>query len=280
MSGLETIFEWGRRASDRATSAPAAPVRDQLLESAIAHERIEVLYQPLIDPRTGRIVGAEALARSPIVPSAEVLFARATAAGLEERLSRLVQRKALRCAAVWEGPLKALKISVNLLPQDLAREGYDQWLLEEIDSAGIDPRRVTVEITESALLVDQPAVAERLTRLREAGLTIAVDDFGTGYASLAYLIALPLDMLKIDRGLITHIVGKSRDRTVVKAMIQLARELGLQVVVEGVESTGQLVLLAEWGCDLYQGFLGAGALTHDELTRFVSAAQVENEEAA
>jgi len=161
MSGLETIFEWGRRASDRATSAPAAPVRDQLLESAIAHERIEVLYQPLIDPRTGRIVGAEALARSPIVPSAEVLFARATAAGLEERLSRLVQRKALRCAAVWEGPLKALKISVNLLPQDLAREGYDQWLLEEIDSAGIDPRRVTVEITESALLVDQPAVAER-----------------------------------------------------------------------------------------------------------------------
>ena len=186
MSGLETIFEWGRRASDRATSVPAAPVRDLLLEAAIAHEQIEVLYQPLIDPRTGRIAGAEALARSPIVPSAEVLFARAAASGLDERLSRLVQRKALRCAAVWEGPLKGLRISLNLLPQDLSREDYDQWLLGEIEAAGVDPRRVTIEITESALLIDQPAVAERLGRLREAGLSIAVDDFGTGYASLAY----------------------------------------------------------------------------------------------
>lgn len=273
MPGMETIFEWGRRASDRPTSVPAEPVRDCLLEAAIAHEQIEVLYQPLIDPRTGQIVGAEALARSPIVPSAEVLFARAAAAGLDERLSRLVQRKALRCAAVWEGPLRGLKISLNLLPQDLARVNYEDWLLAEIESAGIDPRRVTAEITESALLVDQADVAERLSRLREAGLTIAVDDFGTGYASLAYLISLPLDMLKIDRGLITHIVGKSRDRIVVKAMIQLARELGLQVVVEGVESTGQLMLLADWGCHLYQGFLGAGALTHEELTRFVGAAQ-------
>jgi EAL domain-containing protein (putative c-di-GMP-specific phosphodiesterase class I) len=280
MAGMDTIFEWGRRASDGATPTSVVPVRDCLLEAAIAHEQIEVLYQPLIDPRTGRIAGAEALARSPIVPSAEVLFARATSAGLDERLSRLIQRKALRCAAVWEGPLKHLKFSINLLPQDLARENFDQWLLDEIESAGIEPRRVTVEITESALLVDQVAVAERLTRLRDAGLTIAVDDFGTGYASLAYLISLPLDMLKIDRGLITHIVGKSRDRIVVKAMIQLARELGLQVVVEGVESTGQLALLADWGCDLYQGFLGAGALTHEELTRFVAAAQVEADEAA
>lgn len=275
MPGFETIFEWGRRASDGATPAPAVPVHDSLLEAAIAHEQIEVLYQPLIEPATGRIIGAEALARSVVVPSAEVLFARAEAAGLAERLSRLVQRKALRCAAVWEGPLKNLRISLNLLPQDLSREGFDQWLLEEIESAGLDPRRVTIEITESGLLVDQAAAATRLSRLRDAGLTIAVDDFGTGYASLAYLISLPLDMLKIDRGLITHIVGGERDRIVVKAMIQLARELGLQVVVEGVESTGQLSLLAEWGCDLYQGFLGAGALTHEELTRFVAAAQIE-----
>ena len=275
MTGFDTIFEWGRRASDRATSTPAVPVHDSLLEAAIAHEQIEVLYQPLIEPGTGRIVGAEALARSMVVPSAEVLFARAEAAGLAERLSRLVQRKALRCAAVWEGPLKKLRISLNLLPQDLSREGFDQWLLDEIETASIDPTRVTIEITESGLLLDQVAVAARLSRLREAGISIAVDDFGTGYASLAYLISLPLDMLKIDRGLITHIVGGERDRIVVKAMIQLARELGLQVVVEGVESTGQLALLAEWGCDLYQGFLGAGALTHEELTRFVAAAQIE-----
>src|SRR3954451_7497172 len=256
----DSVFEWGRRGSDRPVPAPVRAQRDQLLESIIAHEQIEVLYQPQIEPRSGRIVGAEALARSAIASSASVLFARASDAGLGERLSRLVQRKALRSAAVWEAPLKGLKLSINLLPEDISRPGYDDWLLDEIATSGMDPERVTVEITESALLVDQPAVAARLARLREAGIRIAVDDFGTGYASLAYLTGLPLDSLKIDRGLIADIVGGQRDRIVVRAMIQLARELDLQVVVEGVETTGQLALLADWGCDLYQGFFAAGAL--------------------
>jgi EAL domain-containing protein (putative c-di-GMP-specific phosphodiesterase class I) len=266
-----SVFEWGRRASDRAVATPVISTRDPLLESAIAHEQIEVLYQPLIEPLSGRTVGAEALARSAVARSATALFKRAASAGLDERLSRLVQRKALRSASVWEGALKDLKLSVNLLPEDISRDGFDQWLLDEISAAGMDPARVTVEITESALLVDQPAVAERLARLRDAGLAIAVDDFGTGYASLAYLTTLPLDTIKIDRGLIADIVGGERDRIVVRAMIRLARELDLQVVVEGVESRAQLALLADWGCDLYQGFLGAGALTHEELLRFVTA---------
>ncbi len=274
MTGWDSMFEWGRRASDRATSAPVETCRDHLLEAVIAQEQIEVLFQPLIEPRTGRIVGAEALARSTVAETAGDLFRRAARAGLAERLSRLVQRKALRSAAVWEGPLKDLKVSLNLLPEDICRENYDQWLIDEIATAGIVPTRVTVEITESALLVDLAVVADRLAKLRGEGITIAIDDFGTGYASLAYLTSLPFDMLKIDRGLITHLVSGTRDRIVVKAMIRLARELGMQVVVEGVESTAQLVLLAEWGCDLYQGFLGAGALTDEELTRFVAAAQV------
>ena len=270
-----SVFPWGRRASDQPAPQPVSQVPDRMLEQLIAHERVEVLYQPQIEPLSGRVIGAEALARSSIEASAEALFARASAAGLSERLSRLIQRKALRSAAAWEGPLRGLKLSINLLPEDISREGFDLWLLEEIDAAGIDPARVTAEITESALLVDRTAVAERLARLREAGLTIAIDDFGTGYASLAYLTSLPLDMLKIDRGLIADIVGGERDRIVVKAMIRLARELNLRVVVEGVESTGQLALLADWGCDLYQGFLGAGALTEDELRRFVCTAEIQ-----
>src|SRR3954471_2232073 len=271
----DSVFEWGRRASDREAPAPVNRLRDSLLETVIAHEGIEVLYQPLIEPRTGRIVGAEALARSSIADSAQAMFARAAAAGLSERLSRLVQRKALRSAAVWEGPLRGLRLSINLLPEDISRPGYDDWLLDEIATSGMDPERVTVEITESALLVDQPAVAERLARLRDAGLRIAVDDFGTGYASLAYLTSLPLDAIKIDRGLVADLVGGERDRIVVRALIHLARELGLDVVVEGIETAAQLALIAEWGCDLYQGFLGVGALTHDELTRFVAAANAE-----
>ena len=270
----ESVFEWGRRASDRPKPAPAAPVRDPLLESGIAHEQVDVLYQPWIVPGTGEVAGAEALARSPIA-SVEDLFARAAAANLDQRLSRLVQRKALRSAAAWEGSLKDLSVSINLLPADICREGYDQWLLEEIADAGIAPSRVTVEITESALLPDDDEVARRLANLREAGVSIAIDDFGTGYASLAYLTTLPLDVLKIDRGLVGNIVHGERDRIVVKALIRLARDLGLKVLVEGVESTPQLVLLTEWGCDLYQGFLGAGALTQDELARFVATAQIE-----
>ena len=275
MLSFENIGKWGRRASDTGATLPATPRRDLLLEAAIAHEQVDVLFQPLIDPSSGLIAAAEALARSPMAADAGLLFARAEAGGLSERLSRLVQRKALRLAAVWEGPLKGLGLSINLLPADLARPGYDDWLLDEIRVAGIDPKRVTAEITESALLVDQEAVAERLHRLRDAGVRIAVDDFGTGYASLAYLTSLPLDAIKIDRGLVRDIVGGERDRIVVKAMIHLARELDLKVVVEGVETTGQLALLADWGCDLYQGFLGAGALTHEELTRFVAAANAE-----
>lgn len=271
----ESVFEWGRRASDRPVPAPAMHSQDPLLESVIAHEQVEVRYQPLMVPSTGRVVGVEALARTAIARTADALFARATAARLDERLSRVVQRKALRSAAVWEGPLKDLSLSVNVLPAEICREGYEQWLLDEIEAAGIDPTRVTAEITESALLVDEAGVADRLQRLREAGVRIAIDDFGTGYASLAYLTRLPLDLLKIDRGLVANIVHGERDRIVVKALIRLACELGLTVLVEGVESTPQLVLLAEWGCDLYQGFVGAGALTQDELLRFVAAAQAE-----
>ena len=271
----DNISKWGRRASDTGATVPAPPRRDLLLEAAIAHEEIDVLFQPLIEPGSGRVVGAEALARSGVTEDAGLLFQRAAAGGLAERLSRLVQRKALRCASVWEGPLRGLGLSINILPADISRAGYENWLLDEVSAAGIDPRRVTAEITETALLADREEVAVRLNLLRNAGIRIAVDDFGTGYSSLAYLTSLPLDAIKIDRGLVADIVGGERDRIVVKAMIHLARELDLKVVVEGVETTGQLALLADWGCDLYQGFLGAGALTHEELTRFVAAANAE-----
>ena len=258
-----------RRADDRSNDVR----RDDLLAAVIAHRQIAVVFQPQINPVTGEVTGAEALARWDRVASAEQLFARAAAAGLSEPLSRLVQSKALRAAAAWEGPLRRLRISINLLADDIVQDGYEDWLLEEIAAAGIDPTRVTVEITENALLSDLDSVGDRLQRLREAGIRVALDDFGTGYASLSYLGSLPLDALKIDRGLIIRIGTNERDRIVVRSIFSLARDLGLTVIVEGVESTAQLVLLAEWGCDLYQGFLGAGALDEIELARFVGVSR-------
>lgn len=249
-----------------------SPARDLMLEAIIAHEQVDLLFQPIIDVESGCFVGAEALARCAIARDAEALFARAHSAALGERLSRMIQRKALRSAAVWEGALKGLGLSINLLPADISRDGYERWLLDEIEAAMIDPKRITLEITESALLCDRESVAARLAVLRDSGLRIAVDDFGTGYASLAYLTSLPLDAIKIDRGLVSHVVERERDRIVVRRLTSLAHELGLNVVVEGVESAEQLALLREWGCDLYQGYLGSVPLAHEDLTRFAAAA--------
>src|SRR5689334_21495302 len=131
-----SISQWGRRASDIGATPPVSPTRDLMLEGIIAHEQVELLFQPIIDATTGRLAGAEALARSSAVRDVQTLFARAHSASLAERLSRLVQRKALRSAAVWEGPLKDLNISINLLPADISRIGYDRWLLEEIEAVG------------------------------------------------------------------------------------------------------------------------------------------------
>jgi len=264
---------WNRLFGGDSARGPARGATDAMLESEIALERIAVHYQPLIEPRSGRVSGAEALARSPIAPNADALFARAVRSGLSERLSRLVQRKALCAAAAWQGPLEGLSVSLNLLPGEIARDDFDSSFSEAMALAGIDPARVIVEITENALLVADAGVAGRLSRLREQGVRIAIDDFGAGYASLAYLTSLPLDLIKIDRGLITQIAGRNRDRIVVKAMIRLVRELDLKVVVEGVEDEAQLALLADWGCDLYQGFLGAAAMSEDEFLRFVAAGQ-------
>ena len=263
----------GKRASDRGVSAPALPKRDRELEEAIRRDRIELRFQPQIEPATGRVAAVEALARWNQVDSADQLFARAETAGLSERLSRAMQRKALRACGSWQGPLAGMRLSINLLPQDIGRPGYEQWLLAEIADAGLKPDQITAEIVESSLMADRLGVAGRLARLRAAGVRIAIDDFGTGYSSLAYLASLPLDAIKIDRAMVADIVGGSRDRIVVKAMIRLARELRLRVIVEGVEDLAQLQLLEEWGCDLYQGFLGAEPLDEASLLRFVSKAQ-------
>jgi EAL domain-containing protein (putative c-di-GMP-specific phosphodiesterase class I) len=269
------MFNWrvsnmGKRASDRRPKM-VQPRRDQVLEGVIAREGIAVQFQPQIDFATGRTVAVEALARWHGAISADRLFDRAEAAGLQERMSRQVQRKALRIAGAWEGPLGNIGVSINLLPQDISRAGFDDWLLEEVHHAGLDPKRVTVEITESAILGDEAAVIARLTRLRSAGLGIALDDFGTGYASFAYLANLPLDTLKIDRGLIADIASRERSRIVVKATIRLAQELGLKLVVEGVETAEQRAMLADWGCDSYQGFLSAAAMDQFELAKFVAS---------
>jgi EAL domain-containing protein (putative c-di-GMP-specific phosphodiesterase class I) len=235
---------------------------DQLeidLRRALDQDNIEILFQPQVSVTTGRIEGAEALARWRHPKFGELgaitLFSVAERSDYVAQLSDHVQRKAVSAAAAWPEVLAGLRLSVNITAADIVRPGFAAQFLALVRDTKFDPGRLTVEVTESGLIEDLNAAAHLLAGLREGGLRVAIDDFGTGYSSLAYLKALPLDYLKIDKRLCEDIAGSSRDRVVVRSVIDMARSLGLGVIAEGVETQEQLDLLAQEGCNLYQGFL-------------------------
>ena len=239
------------------------------LRRALDQDEIEILFQPQVGVSSGRIVGAEALARWRHPSFGELgaitLFNVAERSDYLVQLSDHVQRKAVQAAAAWPEALSQLRLAVNITSADIVRPGFAAQFLELVDESGFDRGRLTVEVTESGLSEDLNAAANLLAHLREGGLRVAIDDFGTGYSSLAYLKALPLDYLKIDKRLCEDITGSPRDRIVVRSVIDMARSLGLEVIAEGVETEEQLGLLAQEGCNLYQGFLcsppvDAGAL--------------------
>ena len=176
-------------------------------------------------------------------------------ADLEIGLSDHIQRIVLERAAAWPIGLRSVRLSLNLTAADIARPGFADLFLARVDMSGFPRARLTVEIVESGLIEDLGAAAGLLATLRSAGLRVAIDDFGTGYSSLAYLKSLPLDYLKIDKKLAQDITGTTRDRVVVRGVIDMARSLGLVVIAEGVETQAQLELLAKEGCQIYQGFL-------------------------
>ena len=204
-------------------------------------------------------MGVEALARWRHPQLGELgavpLFATAARSDFVVQLSTHVQQRALSLAATWPKSLTDLRVSVNVTAADMALPGFAEDFLARVDEAGFPRERLTVELTESGLIADLAGAANLLARLRGAGLRVAIDDFGTGYSSLAYLKALPLDYLKIDKTLADDITGSTRDRIVVRGVIDMARSLGLAVITEGVESEIQLTLLAREGCNYYQGYL-------------------------
>jgi len=243
------------------------------LRRALDQDEIEIRFQPQVSVTDGAITGAEALARwnHPLYGElgASTLFNVAEGSDYLAQLSDHVQRKAILAAAAWPEALSALRLSVNITAADIVRPGFAAQFLQMVQGSGFAPERLTVEVTEGGLIEDLAAAASLLAELRGGGLRVAIDDFGTGYSSLAYLKALPLDYLKIDKRLCQDIAGSTRDRIVVRSVIDMARSLGLGVIAEGVETEEQLSLLAEEGCTLYQGFLCAPPVTGEELERLV-----------
>ncbi|WP_373487927.1 EAL domain-containing protein [Blastomonas sp.] len=265
---------WTDRTADH---APESGYRlEQDLVHAIERGEIRVLFQPQFEIASGTISGAEALARWQHPRHGEIgagtLFALADKADLTRQLSRHIRAVALDNAARWTESLAGLRLSVNLTAEDLSESGFARRELAMIAASGFDPARLTLEITESALVPDLKRAAARFADLRAAGLRIAVDDFGTGYSNLLYLKALPLDYLKLDHAMTRDLGSADTDRIIVRSVIALARALDLKVIAEGIEDELQLAVLAEEGCDYYQGFLKGGAMEAEAFAAFASLA--------
>ena len=239
------------------------------LRGAIERGDLVLAYQPKADLRTGRIVGVEALARwehrelGTVDPAEFVPIAEQT--GLIIALTTSVLRTALERVAAWRALGHDLSIAVNLS----ARSFLDARLAEEIPQLlaehDVPPACLELEITESMLMHDPDRARHTLDRLAAIGVGLSVDDFGTGYSSLAHLKRLPVDTIKIDKSFVLDMHEDEADEAIVRSTIELAHNLGMRVVAEGVESAATWLRLASLGCDLAQGFhlarpLGAEAV--------------------
>ena len=261
---MYSVKATGRNSASLYRPALAGQGREKLeLESALhkAIERDELVlhYQPKIDVRGAKMVGAEALMRwrrnGVLVPPGDFI-PLAEETGLIVPLSEWAIREAARQARIWQDNFGFTdSIAVNLPSRLFERTDLVEYIHNAVTTYGVPHHAIELEITETGLMKDLQNVIPTLHRLNEIGVEISIDDFGTGYSSLAYLTALPISELKIDRSFIRDLGMTPQSSAVVTAIIALARSLGLRVVAEGVENLRQMEVLHRLGCGVMQGFL-------------------------
>ena len=238
------------------------------LRHAIANAELTLVYQPKFELATGRIVGAEALLRWPrpdglLTPEDFLPLVRRH--GLITAITDLVLTRALDDALAWQNASLGLPVAVNLFAPSLANLGIPAQITTALADRGLDPRVLTVEITEDLFLDDMERTRTVLDQLRHSGIRIAIDDFGSGYSALSYLRDLPIDEVKLDSTFIAPIPVDERAAAVVRAVVDLCHTLNLTTVVEGVEDAETAARLREFGCDVGQGYHFSPPLTSDEL---------------
>jgi diguanylate cyclase (GGDEF)-like protein len=237
---------------------------------ALAARAFDLHYQPIVKAGGEAIAGVEALlrwnhpARGFIPPS--VFIPVAEEAGLMERLGEFVLRRAVDDAGHWPG----LYVSVNLSPLQVRDRAFIDVVSSVLADSKFEPERLVLEVTEG-VLIDQPdEVQRRLLELRSLGVRLALDDFGSGYSSLSYLQQLPFDKLKIDRSFVASLDRSANGGVIIQAIVTLGRALGMGIVVEGVETEEQRVLLRLAGCNEMQGYLFARPMPREEIDRLLA----------
>jgi len=242
------------------------------LRRAIEKNEYVLHYQPEIDLRTGRIVGAEALVRwqTPdrglVLPIAFIPLAEETGAIVP--MSEWILRTACAQAKAWQGEgYSPFRISVNVSARLFQQYDLSRTILDILRETGLGPGSLELEITESVAMSNLESTMKTLWKLHGVSIRVAMDDFGTGYSSLASLKKFPISLLKIDRAFIRELDRDPEDKAIVKAILAMARSLDIEVIAEGVERVEQLDLLKSFGCGLAQGFLFGKAVPAAEFTR-------------
>ncbi|MEA3045226.1 MAG: hypothetical protein QOH47_3064 [Sphingomonadales bacterium] len=240
------------------------------LRVAIESDGLTLAYQPLIDLKSGQIAGFEALARwrheGASIPPDEFIPV-AEESGLIVQLGRWALETATRTLADWDratGMALPIGVSVNMSPIQISRDDVAAAVSSALAASGISGSRLTVELTESAIIQDPERAAKALNALKRLDARVAMDDFGTGYTSLASMQLLPIDMLKIDRRFVSAMVDDGDSAAIVHAILSLAKALGMETTAEGIDNEDLALGLAELGCTYGQGFHFSEALPADE----------------
>jgi EAL domain-containing protein (putative c-di-GMP-specific phosphodiesterase class I) len=227
------------------------------LNTALLEEQFFLLYQPIYDLRSGETTGLEALirwqhpSRGVVAPADFIPPAEET--GLIVPIGRWVLEEACRRAAAWNVAGKRVWISVQISTRQLNRDGFVTDVRRALQQSGIEPSLLTLEITEATVLLDVTAAAERIRELKQLGVSIAIDDFGSGYAYRSDLQQMPLDFLKVDRSSLAASDDEDYRSWLLEAILHFARDLSLRVIAKGIETEEQLATIQAMGCTMAQG---------------------------